>query len=310
MSCSKCVECGKSVKGSVQNVPLTYFCNTCCRRVTGKHTPLYEGVFKVSATRAREDYGCSHRDLNSIQCSYRQNPVDRAGRPMRLYLRAEAQYLGKLRREKEKQEAKLKERGAIIGKKIELEDCLGVRLSSIDAVVRKFLIMDYLDHSTNVKMMLEDIEMRFGVISKVEEILKCTPRAHPEAVFDFCVEKPDATPEDFQRERQNLNKVFRLEGARILFKVPELERLKLRETPLISDYEEFLERDSRSIISSHLQKWFCKETAEEILEHPACQTRLSFGGEEYAIAEKLYQFWNEKNDAKLRQRSSCVSFKN
>eukprot|EP00210_Caulerpa_lentillifera_P008131 g7765.t1 len=66
-------------------------------------------------------------------------------------------------------------------------------------------------------------------------------------------------------------------------------------------FRRVLGRDSRSIISSHLQKWFCKETAEEILEHPACQTRLSFGGEEYAIAEKLYQFWNEKNDAKLRQ---------
>eukprot|EP00210_Caulerpa_lentillifera_P005902 g5643.t1 len=309
MSSSKCVECGHSVRGAVQKVPLTYFCDTCCRRVIGTHSSLYEGTLKVSATRARKEYGCSHEDLKSIYCSCCPNPVEKHGRPMRLYLRAEAQYLGHLRRLKEIKRAKLKERGAIIGKKIELEEVLGVRLSSIDVVVRKFLILDYLDHSTNVKTTLEDIEMRFSVVEKVQEILKRTPNAHPEAVFDYCLKYPDSTPLDFDSDRRNLNKVFHLEGARILFMIPESEREKLVDTPLINDYKEFLLRDSRSIISSHLQRWISKETAEEILSCSACEARLRFGGEESGIAEKLYQFWKEKDNPKLRQERLMQALK-
>jgi len=220
---------------------------------------------------------------------------------MRLYLRAEVEYLGTLRQTTAIEEARLKERGALIGKKIELEDILGVRLSSLDPVIRKFLILDYLDHSTRVKTKLEEVEKRFGVIEKVQEIRQYLPRAHPGAVFDYCLDQPDCSVLEFEQDRENLNRVFHLEGARILFKVPEFEREILVDTVLAADYEDFTKRDSRAIISSHLQKWFSKETAEEILSSPACQERLEHGGEESKIADKLQQFWTEKDDIKLRQ---------
>jgi len=150
------------------------------------------------------------------------NPVDVNGKPMRLFLGAEVEYLRDFKVEQVKREsmiegiiAYVQEKLAIEDKKNQLERILGFRLGGMDAVLRHFLLGDYLTGSHGTRTTLYDIQQRFSVLDRVKTILNSCPDAHPGAVFDFCVAYPDHGLPEFLDLQERCNLVFYNEGDRI-----------------------------------------------------------------------------------------------
>jgi len=306
----KCVLCDNNVVGEVESVRLTLCCAKCCKKSGSSYNNVYKGRYRTSKTRAMTDYGCTHSDLSMLNYETQPNPVDVNGRPMKLYLKAEAEYLGTKRREMQLEEQTKRERGAIIGKKSALELHLGVNLTKMDRVLRRFLLGDYLSKGAETKTTLEDVTARYAALNRVTEILQTCPLAHPEAAFSFCLEHPDCGPTEFQALKDKVRDVFRLEGARIFHKLPDPKYIEssLKNTPLQDVYAEFVNRDSRAIVRGHLIKWCSEQTADQIMSHSACQDRLKRNDDEEIVAEKLIEYWNEKDDRNKRTERLKAEF--
>jgi len=307
---ARCVHCDKRVEGKVESVALTLCCSECCKKSPSSYSSVYKGRYRTSKTRAMTDYGCTHADLSVLDYESQPNPVDPKGRPMKLYLKAEAEYLGNKRREMQLEEKAKRELGAIIGKKSALEMRLGTNLGKMDRLIRHFLLGDYLSKGAETKTSQEDVEARYAALPRVVEILKTCPGAHPEAAFTFCLDHPTDGPAEFQALKEKVRAVFRLEGARIFHKLPYPEHIQfyIMGTPLEDVYEEFLNRDSRAIVRGHLLKWCSEQTADQIISYPACQSRLDRRDDEEMTAKSLMEFWNEKDDRAKRMERLKAEF--
>ena len=180
------------------------------------------------------------------------------------------------------------------------------KLQKTDPVLTAFMVKDYfmLWPAINAEAVLE----RLSVYDRVMQIREACVGAHPDAAFEFCLDYPDGGPLEFQELREKMRSVFRLEGARILYNLPKSKRESLKETPLADVYAEFEARDARQIVHSHLEKMVGGGTAAEIMAHPACQHRLKIGGFEPSVAQKLVEFWEEKDDEKKRTLKLIKAF--
>ena len=295
-----CVLCGGKVEGSVESVALTICCKNCCTKPKTTYSRVYKGWFRISKTRATSVFHCTEADLAILKFISLPNPVSPRGPRMKLYLRVEAEYLGKQRHQMHLVEKAKRDCGAIIGKKIALDSHFKMNITNMDRVLRHFLLGDFLKKASATTTTWNDISARYKVIHPVTEILEACDGAHPLAAFEFCQEHPDAGPVEFQDFKEKMKAVFRLEGARILYHLPVTERHLLSGTVLSDVYQEFSCRDSRAIVRGHLLKWFSEQTADEILNHPAVSRRLENMEEELSVAQKLKQFWEEKDDKAKR----------
>ena len=159
---------------------------------------------------------------------------------------------------------------------------------------------------------VESVAEQRRIYERARQIYTRCPGAHPEAVLDFCMDCPDAGPDEFQELKEKMQSVFRLEGARILYNIPAIERCRLVGTPLADVHAAFQKRDRRAIIRSYLEKSVTSETAGVIIDHPSFQDEINSQDFESDVAEKLAQCWTDKGAVKkltfCRKRSRSVAF--
>ena len=183
-------------------------------------------------------------------------------------------------------------RGAVKRLKIELPP----------SVVRRFL-----DDGKSSLAELRDVEALRSVAERAEVIVRVC-KANPVQAFYYCVDIPDSSPEGFLDLKRRVNLAFHLEGMRIMHMLSDEDRQKLVDTPLADVLEEFKKRDARLLILSALRERVPDEVAMEILQDPACQSRVSIGGEETALAGKLLEFWNERGQVAARRQRLELAF--
>lgn len=141
---------------------------------------------------------------------------------MRLYLGAEIAYLNVQKKDAYIRDAmiesilrSLEERDAIECKKDRLQRQLTAPLGSIDAVLRCYILGDYLQ-KRYASTTLSDVQSRLDVMNRVQAIRNSVEGTHPGAVFDFCVEHPHGSVEDFLDIQRRCYMVFYSQGDRIL----------------------------------------------------------------------------------------------
>lgn len=187
-------------------------------------------------------------------------------------------------------------------KKTELEQACGVDLNALPFCVRHFLLGDYLTRVNNTVTTRHEVVRRCSVLDRVVEIVRTCAGAHPKAAFDFCLENIDAGAQEFYTLREKMRAVFRMFGLKILHKVP-LSKLKdLTDSPLADVYMDFTYRDSKALIRGQLLQWMDEGTADAIMKDPACEERIENGSDEFIIAKKLKEFWEEKGDYQKREQ--------
>jgi len=209
---------------------------------------------------------------------------------LRIYLSAEIKFLADRRKIRE------------------VEILSGVRLGDLDVVVRHFLLRDYMrcDAAGDA---LEIVLKRCRVLDRVTEIVRTCPGAHPEAAFEFCVDHPHAGAEEFRELKEKMQRVFRLEGARILDALPIHCRRLLTETVLKDEYEDLRFQDRKAIVRRHLLSVVNEQTADMIMNHPVCRRHLDAGCDESKIAANLMNFWRTKDDKRGRMRDLVAAFR-
>lgn len=300
-----CVLCGEPVEGEVDHVRLTLCCADCCMETVSEDEFGEKKHLRTSMAGAMSDYGCAHADLGQLAYHSVRNPHHKSWSPMKLYLKAEAKYLGDRRQEKrdaQKQHRQLK----ITKKKQTLEKRLGTSLKRMDRVIRYFLLGDYLSKPTGTSMKARDVKARYAALDRVTEILKAHPKAHPGAVFDFCMDYADCGPTEFAELREKIRLVFRLEGHRI-FRLSEVRskgideaKMFLKKTPLGDDFVESLET-SRTLVRTHLARMSDAETASKIMNHASLvNAELLRDFPEDRIARKVFKTWTRTQ--RKRQR--------
>lgn len=221
------------VEGSVYGIKPALCCVECCSNFAGTRSKHYHRRL-VSVSRARYRYHCTPEDLKVLNYKTVSNPVDPNGRRMRLFLGAEVEFIRNFKVEELRREsmiesviAHVKERLAIEDKKNRLERILGAKLGDMDDVVRAFMLGDYLERSHGSQTSLYDVQQRFSVLKRVKTILNGCPKAHPGAVFDFCVSYPKSGVSDFLNLQERSNRALYIEGDRIMSFLSEEDRAKL-----------------------------------------------------------------------------------
>lgn len=307
-----CLLCRNAVEGRVGNVALILCCLTCATKDINPHPRRRFSSLFISKTKARQE--CQHqvKSLEILHYALNENPTD-GGTPTKLYVRAEVRALKNLTPERELAERELVEKAEhknkLVQKKVDLERRFRVDLSALDFGVRHFLLGDYLSKLTDTDTTRESVVERFAVLDRVVEIMQLCPEAHPGTVFDFCLENRGVSPKEFQALRENMRTVLRLFGTKILHKLADCEVEKLFKSPLHDVYTEFIQRDSAALIRGHLCQIVDERTMSEIMDHSACQQRIGRGGEELIIAQKLAEFWKEKDDRERRQQKLIAALK-
>lgn len=246
--------------------------------------------------------GCTEEDLNVLD--YKDRWTEMRAFETREYLRVEVEYLSKLRRGKQHWEDSNKRKAnqdSLIAKRKRLENATNVPLHRVRDDLRPFVFGDYLAKPKGTRITQKTVQARLSAHSRATKIMD-TCHTDPMTALDFCLTYPNWGPNEFFDLRERISKVFRLEGARILHKVPKDERKKLIETPLEDVYRAFQDRNSAKLILHYLKQEVGIEVASAIMNHPACQDALSRGGEEEEVAKKLLEFWDEKDDAKKRRQ--------
>ena len=102
-------------------------------------------------------------------------------------------------------------------------------------IVWCFMLGDYLKTVGTTRIERQDVKRRFDVLKRVEDIVLVCPDAHPEAVFDLCVARPDAGPVEFQALKEKIRHVFRAESSKILGHLTRAELRMLERTPLAGE---------------------------------------------------------------------------
>ena len=307
---ASCVLCGSDIIGEVQGISLTICCRDCCVQEKHQFTPAHGNGYCVSKNQAMRYYGKNILRSGRLQCK----TIERDGNDMHLYLYKEVETLllgavnrrwfdrakrkGKVYMLDEEDLENLKHEAE--KRKAELEAEMQVNLEELDPFWCHFLLRDYLSLLPTIT--LEAACERVRVYDRARQIRAECVTAHPEAAIDFCLEHPEGGPDEFRQLKEKILSVFELEGARILYNIPREKRYDLQETSLADVFAEFQKRDSKTLIRSHLEKLVGSKVAAEIMEHPSCELRLDIGGFEPKVAEKLAEFWKEKDDVEKRTR--------
>ena len=301
MTPKPCWKCGKRTDfdGQVEGIRRTICCESCCLWFTESAPHQYAGIHRMTEKRAVNEYHCTRDDLDTIaNCVMLHYPRNNTSR---LFLGAEIICLAE-RRTKAKWKKQLKKKYADIQRR------LGVRLKKLDPTMRAFLLDDYACRWGDPKTTMEDIEKRLRVLHRVQIIRKRCERAHPKAVFDFCLSNPDAEPEEFLDLRSKVKRVMRLESDRIMKHLTQVQRNELMDTPLKDCAEQYASRDKKPTIRSHLQEMGVSEDeAKEIVDHSACQLRIEREDSEKRAAGLLLRFWREKDDIYKRERKLIIA---
>ena len=227
---STCVICDSPVKGRIFGIRPKFCCVECCSNFVGTKSKHYNRRL-VSVSRALYHYNCTARDLEVLNFKTEKNPIDENGRPMRLFLGAEVDYLMDLKVEAIRREAMVEsvveyvtEKLAIEEKMERLERKLGIRLGELEAIERAFLLDDFLTKGNGTVATLLSVQQRFNQLDRFRKILDCTPNAHPGAVFDFCVAYPEAGPAEFMDLQRRCQMVFYAVGELIVDKLTDDEK--------------------------------------------------------------------------------------
>lgn len=184
---------------------------------------------------------------------------------------------------------------------------LGSEVKRLKIELPPAVVRNYLDDGKGSLEDLRDVKSLREVTDRAAEIVQAC-RVPPVQAFYYCIDYPNSSPEGFLDLKRRANLAFRLEGMRIMHMLTEQERQKLVNTPLADVLNEFRERDSRLMILSALKKKTDDIEASEILNHPACQGRVSVGGEETLVATKLLEFWKEQGDTEKRRERLRMAF--
>lgn len=297
----KCERCGKPVgkNANVEGVYLTICCERCARAIPNL-SKVFGSWYLISKSKAIGTYDLSSKALEILNCVVKKTPLGEYEEgKMSLYVHEEVRLLRRWPEKRRKME-RTERQNELMRRKNDLVTKYNVVLEELNPILRIFLFGDFLT-SRNPKTKKEDVEIRCSVLDRVLQILKEDPRAHPEAAFQFCSKYPKANANDFLDLKQKMSSVFYIHGIKILHYLPVPELKKLEKSPLKDVYKIFKERDRRALIHGHLMKHVNLETADSILNHPACQTRISRNEDEEKIAEKLFAFWKEKDDIATRK---------
>lgn len=295
MQCEKRCELGVVI----EDIATSICCSECCSKFKVSFEKLYAGCHRLPSKLCKKTYKCSDSDLSTLNHCILYYPKTK--KTVKFYLGAEVRCLSESMHETTwKMRVKRKRK--------EVEDALDIPLKKLNRVLRSFTIEDYTQPIGDVKFTLTDIEQRYAVYNRVKQMRKECPLAHPQALFDFCIRYPKGTASDFQELKEKIRQVFYLEGDRIIRMIAKKEREKLLETPLKDIVESFESRDKRGNVKRYLERWVSREMAERIVDDPACQMRLEREENEFETAQKLLQFWNEKNDYKQREQNILKAY--
>jgi len=319
----KCLWCSGAVQGEVEFIPLTISCAKCYKKRRAGCVDVFKGSQVISMEDAVSLYGCVDEDLEKLPHQTMQIPCHGSSLSIKLYPKVRAWCLGYKRRARERRERATeraereeqlrKERIDKLRKKRRLiEKQLRTDLKKMDRVILRFLLGDYLSKLRGTRTKGIDVKACYAALGRVKEILKACPRAHPGAVFDFCVAHPHGGPTEFAELRDKIRRVFQLEGDRI-FRLSGIRsegvwavKSSLEKTPLKADFDEHLQT-SRSIVRSHLVRLADAETADKIMKRASLiDTELTDLSEE-RVAQKLYEIWTWESKRSQKHEKALKS---
>lgn len=299
-----CLQCKAEFQipklNKVESIRPTICCESCCRKYIVPFDKLYAGMHRLPEPLAAKYFGCTEADfcfLNS--CTLYYPKIDRT---VRLFLGAEVEILGNRRNQKIWKSERRK-------RKIEVQSLLGHGLSKLDPILRVFLFGDYFKQGEPLKTTRKDIKRRIRVLDRFRAIRKACKHAHPEAIFNFCIQYPKGTVEDFKSLKTKTKQVFEQFGNRIMRYLTKKERDGLLKTPLKDVVQRFEDRNKRDLILAHLENIVPSDLAREIMKSKACQARMHREDDEAIIAKKLFQFWKEKDDFRSRKEKLESAFR-
>jgi len=298
MSTKDCVLCGKPVEDcTIHEIKLTICCKECC-----ENESVRDGSKKCSTIRAMSEFGCRERDLERLHGVHVRDPYFRRISRVQFYLLAEVRHLGQVARSLKKQRAKLKDvrnedEFLIERQKLEIEH--NVIIHEIRPILCSFVLGDYL-LSSKSKTLLHDVKQCYSVKDRACELMDSC-KAHPLSAMTFCIDHPNGTPETYLELKENMRKVFSIEGNRIMKKLSSADKDRLKRTVLEDVLIWSQISPKRMILFKKLKEKVGVLTAGKIIHYQACKQRIERGGEETQVAEKLLTFWKSRNNIEQRR---------
>ena len=299
-----CATCNNVVQGSFNGIKLSVCCADCCAKTTTDR-----GYYAVVSKRAVQEFHCKNRDLAWLRS--KEKILNRFGYRSKLYLLAEVKHLGQVRREMDRRaqaEKELKQRPTLIKRRRILLKTLNLTPTEFaeedKRIAMIFLLGDYL-RRWQPKTKLQDVQERWKVFPRVQEILQNCPEAHPDAAFDFCMRYRHAGSAEFLHAKKSVQQVFHLFGDRIMSCLESTLHFDLRhmlDTPLENEYVHFRGRYKREI-RFNLLKCVSPVIADEIMIHPISQKHIQQGRHEPEVANRLLEAWNTRHEHRKRPRS-------
>ena len=280
-----CLWCGADIRGHLDFVALSILCPRCCKRATQREDPIVTRYYTIPEAEILEHCDLSTDDLQLLNFMVLEKKKRREWNGIRFYLRGEVRYLRNLKRKKE------------------LENTIGFKISSIDPVIRKDILEDYLRETKHSEVTTELVVSRCAVLDTATEIVKTYSWAYPPTAIQFCLDDPNARPRDFEAWREKMTEVLRLEGDRIMSFVPVEYREELSGGPLNDLYTAFAKSDRDAILGTYLSAWFCRETVAAILNdggqeiksiNSCWRWRSWAAGPEDRLAATLSDFWKRR----------------
>eukprot|EP00210_Caulerpa_lentillifera_P005900 g5641.t1 len=231
----KCVLCNRGVKGYYHDVKLTLCCKNCCENASDEDGPKL-----CRPGRATTEFNLRSENLALLYCAYEQNPRFRSGPVVRLYAIAEVKFLGEqvtaMREAKEvlKRQRAHEELGR---KRQRLETRHRILPNKLPPILKPFVFGDYLKNAKS-RTLLRDVRKRYAVRDRVGKIMRDC-KAHPQVALDYCMENPGGDVDDYLQLKENMRKVFMMEGDKVLHRLSPIDQAILKYTPLKDVVEEF-----------------------------------------------------------------------
>jgi len=232
---AKCVLCNKRVKGYYHEVKLTLCCKECCENASTDIGPKL-----CRPGRAASEFNLRSEHLALLYCAYERNPRYRSGPIVRLYAIAEVKFLSQqIAAIREAKEVLKRQRcqEELVQKRQRLEKRHRIYPNEMPAMLRPFVFGDYLRNAKS-KTLLRDIRKRYGVKDKAHRIMK-NGKAHPKVALDYCLDNPEADVEEYLQLKENMRRVFSMEGDKVLKSLTISDHATLKHTPLKDVLEEF-----------------------------------------------------------------------
>eukprot|EP00210_Caulerpa_lentillifera_P009592 g9149.t1 len=227
---TKCVLCSiRKVKGYYHDVKLTLCCKTCCEKVSDEDGPKL-----CRPGRATMEFNLRSENLALLYSTYKQNPRCRIGGPVvKFYAIAEVKFLGqKMNEIREAKEALKRERAheELVRKRQRLETRYRILPNKLPPILKPFVFGDYLKNAKS-RTLLRDVRKRYAVRDRAWSLMKDC-KAHPQVALDYCMENPDGYVDDYLQVKENMRKVFMMEGDKVLQRLSPIELATLKQTPL------------------------------------------------------------------------------